>query len=174
MQMSAIVPFKVIFLLLSHLSQSWCYIHLRWSCELPQLMRVTMIMLVTMMMKVVMVMRLPLWVNFHLAEFAPPLPSRNLDRTLFEPIWRNLSKQSAVNFQTDDEKAVILLMLDTISLQPWKLQILVLQRYGFMLLIFPMCFWAVYFPCSMIPCSLSCHEIKSFVCCVIGTSKGPL
>ena len=30
--MSAIVPFKVIFLLLSHLSQSRCYIHLRWSC----------------------------------------------------------------------------------------------------------------------------------------------
>ena len=27
MQMSAIVPFKVIFLLLSHLSQSRCYIH---------------------------------------------------------------------------------------------------------------------------------------------------
>ena len=156
--MSSIVPFKLIYLLLSDLSQSRCYIHLRWSCELPQLMRVTMIMLVTMMMKVmmkmkvVMVMRLPLWVNFHLAEFAPPLPSRNLDRTLFEPIWRNLSKQSAVNFQTDDEKAVILLMLDTISLQPWKLQNLVLQRYGFMLLILPMCFGAVYFPCSMIPC----------------------
>ena len=32
MQMSAIVPFKVIFLLLSHLSQPRCYIHLRWSC----------------------------------------------------------------------------------------------------------------------------------------------
>ena len=34
MQMSAIVPFKVIFLFLSHLSQSRCYIHLRWSCFL--------------------------------------------------------------------------------------------------------------------------------------------
>ena len=33
MQTSAIVPFKVIFLLLSHLSQSRCYIHLRWSCS---------------------------------------------------------------------------------------------------------------------------------------------
>ena len=32
MQMSAFVPFKVIFLLLSHLSQSRCYTHLRWSC----------------------------------------------------------------------------------------------------------------------------------------------
>ena len=32
MQMSTIVPFKVIYLLLSDLSQSRCYIHLRWSC----------------------------------------------------------------------------------------------------------------------------------------------
>ena len=32
MQMSSIVPFKIIYLLLSDLSQSRCYIHLRWSC----------------------------------------------------------------------------------------------------------------------------------------------